>query len=356
MAKVIAPFKLKGSIGDLTFFENEFGPQAKPKGRPSEWHIKNQDSFKRALRYAAEWKRATAAAKLFRAAIGSLLNGVKNIRLSGRMNAPMVHAIHADPVHGWGERLISFGNLPTLVGFEFNHKLSLDDALPLNVENCYTINADKVWLQVPAFRLRKKKGLPPGATHYRLVSGVVTVDFDKQDYYRDIQASSLQAMGRKAGEAFCVEHGLMATTPGRFWLLGIEFYTMEKDKLKLMRGGALRVMQWWGTARTEEVGAGEAAVQAVAETTALTVKEELVVKEEVPPTTTPAVKEETTVAPATEESTEAPLVPITSTPAPVVQFNYVTNGQQSGNVAYQVGQQGWYGTSSGGKNVDYPPQ
>jgi hypothetical protein len=346
MAKVIAPFKLRGSIGDLTFYENEFGPQAKPKGRPTEWHIKNQDSFKRALRYAAEWKRATAAAKLFRAAIGSLLNGVKNIRLSGRMNAPMVQAVHADPVHDWGERMISFGNLLTLVDFEFNHKLSLDDALPLNVENCYTIDADKVWLQIPAFRLRKKKGLPPGATHYRLVSGVVTVDFDKQSYHRDIQEGPLQAMGRKAGEAFCVEHALTAATPGCFWLLGIEFYTMEKDKPKLIKGGALRVMQWWGTAREETVVQEEGAVM----TDAAVQKDELV-KEE------PAVKEELSVTEegvpekleVKEEPGVAPLAATTPTPTTVVQFNYVSNGQQNGNVVYQVGQQGWYGTSSAGK-------
>ena len=338
MARVISPFKLRGSIGDMTFYENEFGPQAKQKSGPTEWHIKNQDSYKGALRNAEEWKRATAAARLLRAAMGNLRNGVKNMRLSGRMNAPMLQAIKADPVHGWGERVISYGDLTVLAGFEFNHRLSLDDALPLNVNNCYTADTDKISLQVPAFRLRKKKGLPPGATHYRLLSGVVTVDFDKRRYHQDIKASPLQAMGRQAGEAFCAEHTIADNTPGCFWMLGIEFYTMEKDGPALMKGGAMRVMQWWGKARKEEIGVGEVtAPLEVAETTALTVKEELVVKEEPPLMTTPAVKEE----PAAE-----PLAATTPTPTPVVQFNYVTNGQQGGKVVYQVGQWGWYGTSS----------
>lgn len=340
MAFVIAPFKIKGLLGGLSYFENEFGSQVKEKGGPTEWHIKHQKSYKNALRNAEEWKRATAGAKLLRAAMGGLRNGVKSMRLSGRMNGPMLQAIKADPVHDWGERMISYGDLSALVGFEFNHRLSLEDALPLNVEHCYTVEADKISLQLPAFRLRKKKGLPPDATHYRLVSGVIMVDFDKRRYQRDIQVSPLQAMGRKAGEAFCVEHVLSASTPGSFWMLGIEFYTMKNDKPMLIKGGALRVMQWMGTVRKEEI-VGEEVRDAVPEMTV--VKEKATVQE----ASSVAKKGASEKLEVKEEPVVAPLTATTPTPAPVVQFNYVSSGQQSSNVAYEVGQQGWYGTSSG---------
>jgi hypothetical protein len=338
MAFVIAPFQLRGKLGGLSFFENEFGQQVKQNDGPTEWHIQHQDSYKNALRNADEFARATAAAKLLREAMGDLRKGVRSMRLNGRMNGPMLQAIKADMAHGWGDRMISYGDLSVLAGFEFNHNLSLDDALPLNVENCYTVEADKIVLQLPAFRLRKKEVLPKKATHYRLVSAVITVDFDKRRYQQDVQTTPLQAMGRKAGAAFSAEHVLSASTPGSFWMLGIEFYTMEKDGPALIKGGALRVMQWIGTARKDEV-----VVEAVPEMAEKETVQEMGVVAQEGVAEKVGVKKETAVQ---EQKAVAPLATTTPTPAPVVKVNYMSSGQQSSNVIYQVGQQGWYGTSS----------
>lgn len=293
MAKVISPFQIRGSIGDLTFFVNEFGQQVKAKSGPGEWHIKTQDSFKNAHRNAAEWKRATAAAQQLRIAMGNLLDGVKNMRLSGRMIAQMLQAIQADPVHDWGERVIEAGDPSVLTGFEFNHNLSLDDALPLNVEHCYTVDAGKVSLQLPAFRLRKKKVLPPKATHYQLISCMLTVDFDKRRSRQDIQESPLLAMGRQNGAPFCAEHVLASDTPGCFWLLGIKFYTTVNDKPVLLKGGALRVMRWVGPAQAEEVGVAEEGAKEPLDVKETDVREEVLVKEE------PLMQEKPVVAPLT---------------------------------------------------------
>jgi hypothetical protein len=321
MAKVISPFKLKGAIGDIVFYENEYGPQARQKGSPTEWHIKHQDSFKNALRTGAEWKRATAAAKLLRCAAGGLLKSVTGMGTNGHFNKALLSAIKADKIHGLGERVIGSGNPGLLTGLELSYKLSLDDALPLNPEHCYTMEGGKISLQVPAFRLRKKKALPGTATHYRLVSAVLRIDFEKNDYDRDIKAGPLQAMGRKAGEAFSVEHVLAEDTVDRFWLLGIEFYKVENGKQTLVKGGgALRVMQW---------------VKPVKE---LVVPVEVVKKAEV-------VAQGLTVE--KEGPVGVPLATTASTLIAVVQYGYVGSGQQRGNVVYQVGQQGWYGTSSG---------
>jgi hypothetical protein len=320
MAKVISPFKLKGAIGDIVFYENEYGPQARQKGSPTEWHIKHQDSFKNALRTGAEWKRATAAAKLLRYATGGLLKSVTGMGTNGHFNKALLSAIKADKIHGLGERVIGSGNPGLLTGLELSYKLSLDDALPLNPEHCFTVEGGKISLQVPAFRLRKKKALPGTATHYRLVSAVLRIDFEKNDYDRDIKAGPLQAMGRKAGEAFSVEHVLPEDSADRFWLLGIEFYRMENEKPKLVRGGALRVMQWVKPVKKVVVPV-EAVEKAEVVAQGLTVEK--------------------------EESVEIPLAGSTPTPSPGVQCNYVGSGQQRDNVVYQVGKQGWFGRSSG---------
>lgn len=273
MAKVISPIKLIGSIGDITFFENEYGPQAKSKGGPTEWQVKNLDQFANTRRNATEMKRATAVSRLTRAALGSLRHSVKNIRLSGRMIGQLLDVLQSDPVHDKGERVVASGDLSLLRGFEFNHKLSLDDALPLNVENAYAIEEGRVIIDIPAFRLRKKKALPADATHYRLVSCVLSIDYEKGTYRQDKQVGAFQAMGRKAGAPFCLEQLVQPDNEqGSFWLLGIEFYKMVKEEPVLVKGGALRVMEWIGKAAPVE---GMSAVPEVVEEVAYAASNEV---------------------------------------------------------------------------------
>lgn len=253
MAKVISPFKLSGSLGGLTFFENEYGPQVKEKGGPTKWQVQHLDRFANTRHNAAEWKRATAASRLTRAALGNLRDSVKNIKLSGRMIGRLLAVLKADRVHDRGERVVASGDLSLLAGFEFNYKLSLDDALPLNIANCMAVQPGKVAVNIPAFRLRKKKALPADATHYRLVSCLLTIDFEKRTYRQDKQAGELQAMGRQAGEGFCIEQVVQPDNEqGCFWLMGIEFYKMVNEKPVLVKGGALRVMEWIGQACVDE--------------------------------------------------------------------------------------------------------
>ena len=253
MAKVISPFKLRGSIGDLTYYENEFGPQVKGKGGPTEWQVKNLKQFVNTRYNAAEFKRATAASRLLRQGLGSLRHSVKNMRLSGRMIGQMLAALKEDRVHGKGERLVDCGDLSLLAGFEFNHKLSLEDALPLSIANHVAVEPGKVAVNIPAFQLRKKKTLPEDATHYRLVSCILSIDFEKRTFQQDKRVGNLQAMGRKAGAPFCAEQVVQPDNEqGCFWLMGIEFYKMVKDKPVLVKGGALRVMEWIGKAGGNE--------------------------------------------------------------------------------------------------------
>jgi hypothetical protein len=267
MAKVKAPFKLKGSIGDLTFYENEYGPQVKTKSSPTKWHMKHHKGFANARRNAAEFKRAGKGALLLRQALGKpLLKGFTTMRLNGRMMRPFVKAVKADPIHEWGERNLVAGDLSGLTGFEFNHTLPLDDALPLNVENHYTIEDGHIRLQLPAVRIRKKDALPETATHYRLVCCLLTLDFATGRYHRELQTSDHLPMGRKAGAAFCAAHTIAADTPGCCWLLGVEFYKIEDGHPTLLKGGALRVMQWFGpkapaVAVAEELASAASAVQ-----------------------------------------------------------------------------------------------
>ncbi|MDF2192088.1 hypothetical protein [Paraflavitalea sp. CAU 1676] len=245
MAKVHAPFELSGMTFDSVFCRTEFGNILKGKGGATPWQVANKDTMENTRRINRDFKRATKAAQLMRNALGSLIDSVNNAWLCGRVNGLMHNVVKTDMEHHWGDRRASCGDLSLVAGFEFNQKLDLDDALPLNISDCYSVEGGKVQLNMPAFRVRKKKCLPAKATHYRMVSCVLSIDFDKKKYVCNRVHSELYAMGRKAGGAFAIEQEFLTDqAQGCLWIVGIEFYKLVQEKPVLVKGGALRVMEW----------------------------------------------------------------------------------------------------------------
>lgn len=249
MARYKSHIEYSGSIDNLTFYKNDYGNQVKSKGSPSEHAMKHGKNFDNPRRNAAEFARAGAASKLFHQAMGPVLAGVNNQRLSGRMIGWLHDVIKGDRIHDKGERIMSAGDFSGLAGFELNVNRELDDVLPLNSANHLSLEGGKAKVDIPAFRLRKKKSIPEGATHYRLISCLLTIDFDKKQFTRAVQEGPLCAMGRTAGAGFCVEQEIPAMDQqGCFWLVGIAFYKLVDEKPKLVKGGAMRVVEWIGAA------------------------------------------------------------------------------------------------------------
>ncbi len=218
---------------------------AKEKTGPSKERIKRAASFANTRRNNAEFAIAGKATKVFRAAMGNLRDGVTDRYLAGRINAWLYKGVRADQVHQWGERRLEVGDVSLLEGFELNRKLALDDLLPLNLSDCCDVSNSQVQVSMDGFRLRRAdKDVPKAATHFRLVSAMLYVDFRKGTYTRDIKEGKLSAVGRKCSDEFVAEHGV-APLNGQiaFWLLGIEFYAMTDKGLVIVRGGALRCMK-----------------------------------------------------------------------------------------------------------------
>lgn len=250
MARYVSNIEIHGSIGNQTYFTNAYGKQVKSTGSPSAHAMKYGANFLNTRRNAAEFKRASEAAKLFRQAMGPVLAGVNNQRLSSRMVGWLHDVIMGDRIHDKGERTMSAGDFTGLAGFEFHVDRELDDVLPFNTGNHLSREAGKVTIDIPAFRLRKKKSIPAEATHYRLVSCLLTIDFDKRKFTRDIQEGPLCVMGRAAGAGFCVEQEVPPVDEqGCFWLVGISFYQLVGETVKLVKGGAMRVVEWIGEGR-----------------------------------------------------------------------------------------------------------
>jgi hypothetical protein len=146
------------------------------------------------------------------------------------------------------------GDISLMEGFEFNHQLSLDQALPVKVTHSLDVATGVMQLELPSFIGRRKKGFPKEATHFRIVSCGVVVDFVNGEYRNDAHTSGLLPLGKQTPDAIRWEHRLKAA-PGEVMVhaIAIEFYKVAPGKIMLLKWGAAKILQ---AARMEEGPSG----------------------------------------------------------------------------------------------------
>lgn len=244
MAKVISLFKISGTIGDLTFRETASGTVAQKKPGPTREQVLTHSRFDCTRRNAGEFKRAIKDSTLLRHALGWAINGVRHSMLNSMMNALLKSVSNQDKHSDWGYRHAGAGDVSLLTGFDFNPDLLLDQVLRIQFRHSLDAATGILQLKLPAFLLRYKKGLPKKATHFRIVSGGVAVDFVKRCCRRDVKVSALLPLGKRTPGTMCLEHQLKAA-PGEVLVqvLGIEFYEVMNGREKLLKFGAMRILE-----------------------------------------------------------------------------------------------------------------
>src|SRR5882762_8438242 len=120
MARQSGIVKLKGSVGDLSFYKSIDGFVMRRAGGPDGERIKNAPQFARTRENIAEFSRAGKAGKLLRSAFKSLLKYGADGRMTSRLTKVMLMAIKADTMSNRGDRHLMAGDVMFLQGFEFN--------------------------------------------------------------------------------------------------------------------------------------------------------------------------------------------------------------------------------------------
>ena len=244
MAKVESVFKLRGSVGDLTFRETEDGTVAQCKPGPNREKVLTHENFERTRRNAGEFKLVIQGATLLRRGLGSALQGVNSSSLSGRMNGLLFAATLQDGEHDLGFRRASCGDVSQLAGFDFNRSLPLAVALPVKFTHSLDVATGTLHVAFPSFIARRKKVFPEGASHFRIVSCGAVLNFTNQVYVNHIKRSELLPLSRKTPGPICLEH-LLSASPGDVLVqaMGMEFYKVVNGQEVLMKGGALRILE-----------------------------------------------------------------------------------------------------------------
>src|SRR5690606_27591881 len=180
MARQKGIIKLKGTIGDISFYKTTDGHLAREKGGVEKDRIMNDPAFQRTRENGSEFGRAGKGGKLIRDAIRVLLQNAKDKRVTSRLTKELVVVVQSDPVNERGLRTRQEGDLELLKGFNFN----LNGKLNTTLFAPFTFNYDRVTgdviLDLVPFSPTLRIAAPGGTTHFKLVMGGAELDFENE--------------------------------------------------------------------------------------------------------------------------------------------------------------------------------
>ena len=120
MAKQTGIIKLKGTLGDITFYKTIDGHLAREKGGIPAERIANDPAFQRTRENGAEFGTAGRAGKTLRTSLRLLLQNASDSRMVSRLTKLMVKVVKADATNPRGQRNVIDGEAELLQGFDFN--------------------------------------------------------------------------------------------------------------------------------------------------------------------------------------------------------------------------------------------
>ena len=178
MARQTGIIKLKGKIGDLSFYKTQDGHLAREKGGVDASRIANDPAFVRTRENGAEFGASAKAGKLLRDTVRSLMMKASDGRVTSRLTKIMSQIRLYDSTNERGNRSVAFGVLDIsgrgmLKNFNFNIRSILGSV----VFKPYAINTATGEIQIlnliPAIDI----AAPQGATHISFTGAWAGVDF-----------------------------------------------------------------------------------------------------------------------------------------------------------------------------------
>lgn len=230
-------------MGGISFYKSKDGYIARKKGGVDGSRIKNDAAFERTRENGLEFGRAGLGARLIRSATRNLAIRTADARMSSRLTRELMKIIQADTVNVRGGRKIGALALPLLNGFEFNEGGKLVNtfmgAFAHTVDRQAGIVSVTVSPFVPANVILK----PESATHFKLLSAAIELDFDTGQYVTAVASIEPGQIGMEEIPEIEVMHELTAAST-RPWLVvfGVEFYQEVNGNMYPLNNGAFNAL------------------------------------------------------------------------------------------------------------------
>lgn len=239
MARQKGIIKLKGTIGDITFYKTQDGHLAREKGGIDASRIKNDPAFQRTRENGSEFGRAGKAGKILRTAFRALLLNSADSKMVSRLTQQMVKVIQADTTSVRGLRNVIDGEAELLAGFEFNIRGKLGTSLFAPFVGTIDRATGNITVDLASFVPLNMIAAPSGTTHFKIISAGAEIDFEAETF---VEAHSETAILPWDINATAVISQTNAVTPAStkplFLALGLEFYQDVNGAMYPLKNGS----------------------------------------------------------------------------------------------------------------------
>jgi hypothetical protein len=189
MARQKGIIKLKGKIGDISFYKSQDGHLAREKGGVDGERIANDPAFVRTRENGAEFGSSASSGKTLRDAIRTMMLTASDNRVVSRLTKVMTAIKNLDATSVRGKRNVGVAiALPAakalLKNFNFNKKAILGSVL----YQPYAVNTGTGVITINGLEPVNDIAFPAGATHLTLKGSWGKIDFATGAY--DVQMSN----------------------------------------------------------------------------------------------------------------------------------------------------------------------
>lgn len=228
MAQQESYIKLKGRIGDLTFYETKNGYQVRGKGGVSANRIAKDPAYQRTRENNAEFGQACKSAKKLRDVLRPMILQTADPKMFNRLTSRFTRIVKADAENVRGARKVLPANFTMLKDFNFNEAALLTNTIFINYTAVVNRLNGTATIQVPAFNPDAAIVAPKEATHYQFIASAALLDFDGDaSVLVMVETPTLPLFGTGAPQQLVMEIPASSALPVML-IFGISFYQLVR--------------------------------------------------------------------------------------------------------------------------------
>jgi hypothetical protein len=245
MAVLNAAFKLRGNLGNLSYYTDKRGRNiVRSKGGPKKKAILHNPQFERTREVITDFGSASHIASQISRAFLPHMQFTSDGNYFNRL-VGLVRCIQkTDQINVQGTKSVHDGNVYLLEDFQFNANRSFSHTL--NTE--YTAFVDKATaktiLQFASFSPLTAVTAPRGATHFQLLGKSTIINTEGRFSSKSVKAGPLLPLSSKETGVIEIELALKTVEDGMHITgAGIIFYQEEAEIPLSMRDGAFAIVR-----------------------------------------------------------------------------------------------------------------
>ena len=244
MAKQTGIIKLKGKIGDLSFYKTKDGHLAKEKSGVDADRIKNDPAFARTRENGAEFGSSATSGKLTRDSLRPIAQSASDNRVVSRITKLMSQIKNLDLTSVRGQRKVGVAIAGAtakalLKGFEFNKDALLGSIL----YKPYAVNTTTGVITIPGLIPVNDIVFPQGATHVSLTGSYGNINYATS--IADVKLTNVVNLpidGTPASVTL-TPTAVPTGTGAKVYLLKIEFFQMVNGVQYSLKNGAFNALR-----------------------------------------------------------------------------------------------------------------